>query len=329
MGASDKSLPTIPVFKVGSDFAFETLERATDRAHAMLDEATAFTPRVALRTGDAISRRWLGLRDRTHREEIDRIAGLIGRPGAYYFNVSYEWGCTTGVATCSRSGTPRLVRVLDWPTGGLGRHVVAAQVQGSAGPWVTLTWPGYTGVLQAMAPGRFAAAINQAPMESPLGLLPLDWAVNRVRVWRTDAPPPARLLRRVFETARNYAEALEQIRDAPIAAPAIFSLVGMAPDETCVIERRVGTAHVIPGPASAANDWQRSGWRGHSRGENSPARREDMAGHAEGAHDTFDWLEPPIRNDFTRLALIAEPATGRLAAQGYEPEGPATRVLRL
>ena len=48
--------------------------------------------------------------------------------------------------------------------------------------------------------------------------------------------------------------------------------------------------------------------------------------------DPFDlaWLAPPILNDDTRLVAVAEPATGRLALQGFERGGqPATQPLRL
>src|SRR6185503_10125388 len=87
--------------------------------------------------------------------EEARAHALIGRPGAYFLSVNYEWGCTCRVAPSPEGKSARLVRVLDWVTEGLGRYVIAARVAGEAGPFVTLTWPGYTGVLQGMAPGRF------------------------------------------------------------------------------------------------------------------------------------------------------------------------------
>lgn len=82
--------------------------------------------------------------------------------------------------------TARLVRVLDWRTNGLGRYIIAAKVEGPAGPFTSMTWPGYSGVLQAMAPGRFSAALNQAPMpKSGGGLYPIDWMANKIKVWKT------------------------------------------------------------------------------------------------------------------------------------------------
>ena len=57
------------------------------------------------------------------------------------------------------------VRTLDWPFKGLGRHIAVARMRGAGGgDFFSVTWPGYVGALTAMAPGRFAACINQAPM---------------------------------------------------------------------------------------------------------------------------------------------------------------------
>lgn len=41
----------------------------------------------------------------------------------------------------------------------------------------------------------------------------------------------------------------------------------------------------------------------------------------------FGWLQPPIRNRLTRLAVIANPEAGMISARGYEKVGPATQVL--
>lgn len=322
-------LPAIPVYEVGRDWPLETLAIAEARAHALLDEAAAGVPKAALRFGDAVSRRWLARAGNRHLDEIDHVAATIRRPGAHYFNTSYEWGCSTSVGPAPDGRTARLMRVLDWPNDGLGRHIVAARVDGAAGPWITLTWPGYTGVLHALAPGRFAAALNQAPMDQPVGVFPLDWAVNRVGVWRSAEPTPAHLLRRVFEEARNFDEARRILTETPLALPTIYSLVGTAPDESCIIERREREAHAVEGPASAANDWQCPDWRGLGRGVENDARACMMAEHDRALDPGFAWLAPPVLNALTRLALVADAGTGELVAQGYEADGPATRALTL
>ncbi len=51
-----------------------------------------------------------------------------------------------------------------------------------------------------------------------------------------------------------------------------------------------------------------------------------MAQVAPAAGDDFAWLKPPVLNPTTRLAMLAEPATGKLVAQGFETRGPATAI---
>lgn len=322
-------LPQIPVLDVGRAWPVETLDLETARAHALMDEATASYPGAVLRLADALSKKWLGRCRSPHLGEIDQIAARLRRPGAYYFNVSYEWGCTTSVGHGPDGSSARLVRVLDWPTSGLGRHVIAASVDGAAGRWVTLTWPGYTGVLQALAPGRFAAALNQAPMIKPTGFLPFDWAVGRFKVWRSAQRTPAHLLRHVFETATSYQDARAALTEGPITSPTIYALSGLGPDEACIIERTEDQAFVIEGPASAANAWQCPGWTGRARGDDNEGRCRMMAGQPRAFDAGFDWLRPPIRNDLTRLAVVADAASGSMIAQGFETDGPATQILSL
>ncbi|MCL4764662.1 MAG: hypothetical protein KJZ80_00330 [Hyphomicrobiaceae bacterium] len=326
----ETALVPIPVIDVGPGFPMATLIAEEARAHALLDMATRHLPRAALRGADAISRHWLAKWNNAHLDEIDAIAARLGRPGAYFLSVNYEWGCTVGVKPCPEARTARLVRVLDWRTPGLGRCVLAARVRGAAGPFTTLTWPGYTGILQAMAPGRFAAALNQAPMRmAGGGLLPLDWAANRARVWRMPHPTPAHLLRLVFETAGSFAEAKRLLSEHPVASPAIFSLAGLDARQTTVIERTEEAARVHDGPAVAANHWQAPGWHGRPRGRDSAGRTRMMQAVASDLDPRFAWLKPPILNDRTRLAMVADAAGGRLVAQGFEAYGPATLPLEL
>jgi hypothetical protein len=322
-------LRPIPVHAVGPGYPLETLLREEARAHALIDGATRHVPLAALKSLDAISRAWLAKQDSVHLAEIDAIAERLHRPGAYFLSVNYEWGCTCRVAPAPDHKSARLVRVLDWRTPGLGRYVVAARVAGPAGSFLALTWPGYTGVLQAMAPGRFAAALNQAPMRKPLGRFYLDWAVNRARVWRMPHVTPAHLLREVFERASTFAGAKRMLAERPISTPAIFSLAGINASETAIIERSEREARVHEGSNVTANHWQAAGWRGHARGENSAGRAHQMHGVVPELDARFPWLRPPILNANTRLVMVADAAQGRVVAQGFEAMAPATTPLEL
>jgi hypothetical protein len=307
----------------------ETLIAHEEAAHDLLDLATGPLPSAALRQLDKVSRRWLAKWENAHLAEIDAIASRLGRPGAYFLSVNYEWACTCRVAPGPDRKSARLVRVLDWRTPGLGRHCLAARVASPRGRFVTLTWPGYTGVLTAMAPGRFSAALNQAPMRKAIGFYVLDWAVSRRRVWTMPHPTPAHLLRAVFETAADYHEARERLTTAPISTPAIFSLAGLRPSETVVIERTETDARVHVGSNVAANHWEAPGWRGRSRGERSGERASMMHRIMPEIVPDFSWLVPPILNPRTRLVMVADAAEGRLVAQGFEGMRPATAPLEL
>ncbi len=323
------TLVSIPVLECSSAFPLETLRAHGDRIHALLDSATAHAPAMALRQLDVVSRRWLKKWDNAHLSEIDEVAKIIGRPGATFFSINYEWGCTCRVAPSPDGRSARLVRVLDWKTPGLGRNVIAARVDGHAGPYTTLTWPGYTGVLTALAPGRFAAALNQAPMRKPIGMFYLDWAANRRRVWTMPHQMPAHLLRAVFEKAASFEDARDMLMTLPVSTPAIFSLAGLKPSEACVIERTETDAKVHDGANVAANHWQAAGWQGHPRGNDSAGRACQM--HAVEA--TFDpkmpWLKAPVLNPTTRIVMVADATEGRMIAQGFEGSQPATHVLEL
>ena len=327
-------LPRIPVVTCGPDFAIETLVADPQRAQQLFDAATQGVPLSALRLLDTISRRWLAKWDNAHLAEIDEVARLIGRPGAHFLSVHYEWACTCSVKPSPDGATARLIRVLDWRTQGLGRHVMAARVAGAAGAYIALTWAGYTGVIQGMAPGRFAGALNQAPMRFTAGLMPIDWAIGQAKLWQTPHPTAAHVMRHAFDHASTYADAKAWLSTAPIAAPAIYSLAGIGPHETCVIERTETAARVFEGEAVAANHWQPEqqgsyDWRGRSRGIDSKGRASLMPELDASLKPDFSWLQFPVLNSHTRLAMVADAAAGRLVAQGYEADGPATEPLEL
>ncbi|HYD15018.1 MAG TPA: hypothetical protein VEA77_01325 [Hyphomicrobium sp.] len=322
-------LEPIPVLDTGPGFAIETLLAHEARAHALLDLATGALPSAALRQLDNVSRRWLAKWENAHLPEIDAIATRLARPGAYFLSVNYEWACTCRVAPGANRKSARLVRVLDWRTPGLGRNVIAARVKSPRGPFVTLTWPGYTGVLTGMAPGRFSAALNQAPMRKAIGFYVLDWAVSRRRVWTMPHPTPAHLLRSVFEQATDFAEARERLTNSPISTPAIYSLAGIRAGETIIIERTETEARVHVGPNVAANHWEAPGWRGRSRGQRSAERASMMHRIIPEVVPDFSWLAPPILNPTTRVVMVSDAAEGRLVAQGFEDMRPATALLEL
>ncbi len=329
-------------------------ERAA-AARALRDDCLAFFPapaRPLLPLLDRLARRWLTRSASPYVGEISRIAALLGFPGVWFLNGSYQWSCTS----CAREegGAPWLGRTLDWPFPGLGRHVEVARMRGPKGEFLNVTWPGFVGALTASAPGRFAACINQAPLRRRTRhpwLRPCDLAVNAVLTFvRARAIPPDQLLRQVFEECATYAEARVRLETVPVARPVIYTLVGCASGERCVIERTETGARIREHDTGAANDWHqpREGWEGRIGSEELVTRRFEEAGEKSrlrqdsfaawpGAfrRDSFGWVTPPVLNKYTRLAVEMSPGSGLLRVVGYERSAdgdsvePATQVFEI
>ena len=180
-----------------------------------------------------------------------------------------------------------------------------------------------------MAPGRFACAINQPPMRRWTRSCWLDWVVNRVRVARRRALPAPHLLRRVFDRAKDFAEARALLTETPIALPAFFTLSGVEADQSCVIERQEDQAALHDGPAAVANHWLAFATPGRDRGMDSRDRLAMMLNLRDRARGRFDWVGPPILNPTTRLVAEANAATGLLRVAGVEAHGRATHMFEM
>lgn len=327
----DEALPEIPVYDCAGLGAAQLAEMALSRARRMVALGQRSYTTGGLAFADWRSRAWFARNETPYGAEIDQIARHVGPGAVHALNASYEWACTTAAVG------PVMMRVLDWRFDGMGREIVVARHASKAGPWLNVTWPGFVGVLTALAPGRFAAALNQAPLRRRTAILPIDWLIDRVKVGRSRAMPPAHLLRLAFETCRSFDQAVALIRDTPVALPAMFAVSG-ANGEAAIIERQERSAAVLTGNEVMANHWLNPDWKGggRARGIDSPGRWRalraiaDQAGASLG--QDFSWLRPPILNRFSRLAAMMNAATGSLQVVGLERFGsialPATQALK-
>jgi hypothetical protein len=133
----------------------------------------------------------------------------------------------------------------------------------------------------------------------------------------------------VFDTCSDYREAKAKLSEEPLCLPAFFILSGTRPDEGCVIERIEDRAFVHESPICITNHWLTPGIGGHPRTPDSPERRAALEPELERPAEGFSWLKPPVLNPFTRVAAVANAATGHLRVQGFEASGPATAPLAL
>jgi hypothetical protein len=341
----DAALRTIDVVDIRDGGPVWHAREARARAHALRQDCAAWMPFKVLLplmpALDSLTRRWLMRTGSPYIGELEAIAAALGFSGAWFLNGSYQWGCTA--LAREEGGAPWLARTLDWPLPGMGRNVDVAHMRGPAGDYVCPTWPGYVGVLTGMAPARFAAAINQAPLRRrshARALRLFDVAANAVNTWRNVRHiPPDQLLRQVFETCGSFAEAKTRLQTVPVARPVIYTLIGCNLGEYCVIERTEESHRSREHETVVANDWRVADSRYEARlgarlaltgtyaraAANSRGRADALAGwNGTFARNSFAWVVPPVLNGYTRMAVEMCPARGVLRAVGYEtPRGAA------
>ena len=337
------TLPAIPIVDVRDGGPLRHARQSVGEARALRDACLGFFPRPALPLVPALdraARRWLAQSRSPYLTEIGQIADTLDFSGVWLLNASYQWGCTS--RALMQDGAPWIIRTLDWPFRGLGRHVAVARMRGEAGEFLSATWPGYVGALTAMAPGRFAACINQAPMwrrTAHQWLRPFDFAANAVNIFaRVHHIPPDQLLRQVFETCADFSAARRVLETTPVARPVMFILVGCSAGERCVIERTETDFITREEELCCANDWvpSRPGWEGRISARrflvssfaeataHSRCKRDALAnwdGRVTGGG--LDWVTVPVLNPYTRLAVAMSPALGALRVVGYEIGGDA------
>ena len=331
-------LPSIPVIDAREGGTLQHARESRERARSLRDACVAWFPaagRPLLPLLDGVARWWLKRSKSPYVHEVRAIATMLGFPGIWFLNGSYQWSCTA--LAREEDGEPWLARTLDWPFPGLGRFVELVRMRGPAGEFINVTWPGYVGTLTALAPGRFGAAINQGPLRRRThgrALRIYDFLANALATLvHARSMPPAQLLRSVFEQAPDYAEARRLLETTPVARPVIYTLAGCKPGERCVIERTENDFNTRIDGHGAANDWLESSpqWEGRlgasqmftatfeEAAEKSRARRQGLAvwpGSFE--QDSFGWVAPPVLNPYTRIAVEMCPARGIVRAVGYE-----------
>lgn len=319
------SLPEIPVLDYRAGGLPSYQRDGAERANRVMDAVVhgigpaGRVGRAFLPLADRLADRRLTAMQDPYANEVREVRRWVGRAGPIAFSLSYEFGCTSRVFD---GAPPVLFRTLDWPFRGIGGLVEIVHLPGEAGEWAMATWPGVVGCLQGTAPGRFTAALNQAP-ERVRGGRAISWLASKRRVMRGRGMPPTHLLRRVFETAPDFHAACKMLETTNVAAPVIFTIAGLHPGEARVIERtEVGSA-VTDEPAAAnhfASPLDRDQtWR--ARGIESHARRDAILGADEPPEHTA--LTAPVLNDLTRLAVTAD-TSGRLIVTGFEGDRQVT-----
>ena len=126
------TLPAIPIIDIRDGGPLDHARQNAEQARALRDACLEFFPAAAKPLVPALdwaSRRWLGRSRSPYVAEIARIADALNFSGIWLLNASYQWGCTARAV--EHDGAPWLMRTLDWPFKGLGRHIAVARMRGA------------------------------------------------------------------------------------------------------------------------------------------------------------------------------------------------------
>lgn len=239
-------LPAIPLRDVIGPGDLPRLE--PHRLAALIAAAERRYPRAGIALAERLSRRWL---ERAASPYLAEIAA--GRQGSRSLGRAFPQSqLRVGLhlqrrthrrrAGCTPDPRPRLaLRGARWPdrrcaSGRSGRDVDQPHLAG-----------GFAGCIQGHVPGRFAAAFNQAPLRRRSPSFVFDWFCERYGLWRARAAAGAFAAPGLQDSAR-LRRCQSKADGTPLALPAIFSPVGVAPNEQAVIEHLENRAVVHEGP---------------------------------------------------------------------------------
>jgi hypothetical protein len=337
------ALPDVELLHVADPF--DWARQRPEKVIGTLEIATRGVPSPVLSFGDYLSHAWLRATGNPWRDLIRSLGDVLNRPGIALMNLCYEWGCTT--AAQDVRGRPSMARTVDWPFVGLGRFVAVAIERTPHGPVAFVTWPGFVGAVTAFAPGRFAVAINKAPLPILLRSLKVDRTAAALRAFFGGGLPITHLVREAVLESADFATVVNKLATARrVTTPGLVVACGVSAGEAVVVERF--RAHSVvhrgqDGAVCVANDWLTPGLTGWppSKGETPEQRVQDCSLRVDALRRGFPadpadfaWVTAPVLNNNTRAALYCCPAEGRLAVRGFDLLGaglpvPATRILDL
>lgn len=272
--AARAALPSMPSYK--NKTVPEIAQDMDDQFRSLLQIARrSVFSRIYFKISDGF------LQKRYERElsitsrELAVMNKQAGAPAVYTLNDSYDFFCTS--ASRIVDGKPVITSALDWgKLPEICKALYHAECEGEQGPYDIYNVVGYAGALRASARGRFAVALNRAPVpsyifphlrvasqypeerwlkakaqKSKLVFLfnaaafaiscirgeALDKFVSTAVSYLSTKISPPFLLREVFETATNFDEAVERIAKEKLSAPALMVLTGVNETENCAIYR--------------------------------------------------------------------------------------------
>lgn len=258
-----------------------------------------------------------------YRTEMRGVAAAIDRSyltvllaNAYYDAIKLAMGsgfACTAFAVDTPAG-PVHARNLDWWSGGEDRILSTGSriiefVNGAAGTFSVVGWPGYLGALSAIAPGRFSITMNAVSSDDAFQM----------------ATPVSFVIREILETASTYDEALRRLTSTSLMCDCLILIAGAKAGEMAVVERtptQSAVRHAKNGFIAVTNDYRALGKSAREGLIPASCDRFDrvcrlMAGRRDPA--PFELLsilsDRDIRMDMTVQQMVMCPATGEITAR--------------
>lgn len=185
-----------------------------------------------------------------HYSELDSISKQMQMPlinvmagNLYYDALKIVLGCSAFAITDNEN--PIHGRNLDWHSNDndLSKHSLVTRYINGKNEYITVGWPGFTGCLSGMAIGKFSISLNS--------------------VWSNDPfateEPVVYLIRKTLEQAISFNQAIEWLKNTPIASDCLLLVCGKKPDEMAVIERTPSRGEIRTaknGKIVVTNDYQ-------------------------------------------------------------------------
>ena len=131
------AVPQIPYLDLGREGPLALVRRESDRADAILRAGRKQYGGITIDLLDRLSRRWARSGGGLFLTELESAAAEALPRGIWFMNHAYEWGCTTSAGADPEGEGVRLLRTLDWPFDGLGKHVVVVRQETDVGAPIT------------------------------------------------------------------------------------------------------------------------------------------------------------------------------------------------
>ncbi len=163
-----------------------------------------------------------------HYSELESISKQMQMPitnvlvgNLYYDALKIVLGCSAFAV--ANNGNPVHGRNLDWYSNNndLSTHSLVTRYINGENEYITVGWPGFTGCLSGMAIGKFSISLNAVSSNDPF----------------STEEPVVYLIRKTLEQANSFNQAVEWLKNTPIAADCLLLVCGIKSNEIAVIER--------------------------------------------------------------------------------------------